>query len=98
MGHDPVACSQIHLVVSEDRDRGILSAERKGRGCVLLPIRGCRTLWHSSKRSCVMRRIVHAKRGMPVRSPKSSRGAPFVAMMQATNLREGDNVSRGGWG
>jgi hypothetical protein len=34
---------------------------------------------------------------MPVRSPKSSRGAAFVAMMQATNLREGDNVSRGGW-
>ena len=28
---------------------------------------------------------------------KSSRGAAFVAMMQATNLREGDNVSRGGW-
>ena len=28
---------------------------------------------------------------------KSSRGAAFVAMMQATNLREGDNVSRVGW-
>ena len=34
---------------------------------------------------------------MPVRSPKSSRGAAFVAMMQATNLRESDNVSRDGW-
>src|SRR3984893_16309488 len=53
-------------------------------------------VWHSSKRSCVMRRIVHAETGMPVRSPKSSRGAAVVAMMQATNLREGDNVSRGG--
>ena len=28
---------------------------------------------------------------------KSSRGAAFVAMMQASNLRESDNVSRGGW-
>ena len=28
---------------------------------------------------------------------KSSRGAAFVAMMQTTNLREGDNVSHGGW-
>ena len=44
-----------------------------------------------------MRRIVHAETGMPIRSPKSSRGAAFVAMMQATNLRESDNVSRGGW-
>src|ERR1700731_1193580 len=70
-GKTPCGCSQIHLVVSEDRDKGILSAERNdGRGCALLPIHGCGTLWHSSKRSCVMRRIVHAETGMPVRSPK----------------------------
>ena len=40
--------------------------------------------------------MVHAETGMPLRSPKSSRGAAFVAMMQATNLRESDNVSRDG--
>jgi hypothetical protein len=92
----PSGCSKMCLVVGEDCDRGI--SERKfGRDCGLNPIHGFRALWHSSKRSCVMRRIVHAKRGMPVRSPKSSRGAAFVAMMQATNLRESDNVSRGGW-
>ena len=95
-GPEGCGCSKMCLVVGEDCDRGI--SERKfGRDCGLNPIHGFRALWHSSKRSCVMRRIVHAKRGMPVRSPKSSRGAAFVAMMQATNLRESDNVSRDGW-
>src|ERR1700731_5287410 len=92
-------CSKMCLVADEDCDRGISSAERKfGRDFGLNPIHGFPALWHSSKRSCVIRRIVHAETGMPVLSPKSSRGAAFVAMMQATNLREGDNVSRGGWG
>ena len=64
-------CSKMCLVVGEDCDRGISSAERKfGRDFGLNPIHGFRALWHSSKRSCVMRRIVHAETGMPVRSPK----------------------------
>jgi hypothetical protein len=67
----PCGCSKMCLVVGEDCDRGISSAERKfGRDFCLNPIHGFRALWHSSKRSCVMRRIVHAETGMPVRSPK----------------------------
>jgi hypothetical protein len=38
----------------------------------------------------------HAETGMPIRSHHRSRGATFVAMMQTTDLREGDSLTCSG--